>query len=101
MLFENAPPYSDSRIRALALVGDKTLAVGWSGAKIAMARFNIDGSLDASFGINGKRRTHFSCTGSQVAEAVALPTIRGATWFLVGGTAQGAIWPGDICLAQL
>jgi uncharacterized delta-60 repeat protein len=38
----------------------KVVAVGGAGHDFALARFNLDGSLDASFSGDGRRRTNFA-----------------------------------------
>jgi uncharacterized delta-60 repeat protein len=87
-LFQNAPPYSHSGARDLALMGDKILAVGWSGGYFALAQYSSTGTLDPAFGNNGRVLTNFTCEGSEAASAVAVPNSR-STWFVVGGKADG------------
>jgi uncharacterized delta-60 repeat protein len=56
-------PFSDFNefIHALAVQPDgKILAAGFVSNDFGMARFNVDGSLDTSFGDGGKVRTDFS-----------------------------------------
>jgi uncharacterized delta-60 repeat protein len=61
--------------RALALQADgKIVVAGRSGFDFALARYNPDGSLDASFGVGGRVRTDFTGTGTfeEVANALAI-----------------------------
>ena len=63
--------------RAVALQPDgKIVVAGWSGptwaATLRLLRYNSDGSLDSSFGIQGKATTDFGAT--EQAFAVALQT---------------------------
>jgi uncharacterized delta-60 repeat protein len=58
--------------QAVALQPDgKIVAAGTSGTDFGLARYNPDGSLDASFGAGGKVTTDFG-SGSDGAQAVAL-----------------------------
>ncbi|HEV2124254.1 MAG TPA: delta-60 repeat domain-containing protein, partial [Chloroflexota bacterium] len=62
-------------VLATAIQNDgKILAVGWSGgesaADFALARYNPDGSLDTSFGSNGRVITDFDGGGYAYAAAV-------------------------------
>jgi uncharacterized delta-60 repeat protein len=54
----------------VALQGGKIVAVGSDGGDFALARYNPNGSLDASFSGDGKRTTHFGPVDR--ANAVAL-----------------------------
>jgi uncharacterized delta-60 repeat protein len=46
--------------RAVAVQGNgRIVAAGGSGGDIALARYNVDGSLDPAFGVGGKVRTDF------------------------------------------
>jgi uncharacterized delta-60 repeat protein len=88
-----------SVIRDMAVIGDKILAVGYAGSRIAMTRYTSTGQLDTTFGTNGKLLTRFSCMAYE-AKALALSSGRGESWFLIGGTSNFTIWPGDVCIGQ-
>jgi len=60
--------HSDSAY-AIALSGGKTLVAGGSNGDFALARYNADGSLDASFGVMGQVTTDL---GSSVDQAYAV-----------------------------
>ena len=61
-------PCSNDGAMSLALQGDgKIVVAGYSGTSIAVARYNSDGSLDTSFGVNG---VVISVTGSAYAVAI-------------------------------
>jgi uncharacterized delta-60 repeat protein len=90
---------------ALAIQGDgKIIAAGFAFESIeehfsnfAMARYNSNGSLDASFGINGKVITDFS-GGLDVATSIALQT--DGKIVLAGFTEMGNQTPSDFALAR-
>src|SRR5439155_789855 len=48
------------QVNAIALQGDKIIAAGSSNGDFALARYTADGSLDSSFGENGKVTTDFN-----------------------------------------
>jgi uncharacterized delta-60 repeat protein len=59
-VFTNFTP-GDDVASDLALQTDgKLVAAGWAGARFALARYNGDGTLDASFGGDGKVTTNFT-----------------------------------------
>ena len=70
----------DDTLFTLALQPDgKTVVAGSSfvygtgtGGSFALARFNVDGSLDATFGTGGKVITDFRSNGTDVAHALAI-----------------------------
>jgi uncharacterized delta-60 repeat protein len=63
---------TDDQAFAIALQEDgKIVVAGKAGDDIALARYNMDGSLDMSFGINGKVVTDLGATVDQ-ANAVAI-----------------------------
>ena len=66
-------PGSDE-VRALAFPpGGQTLAVGVAGfVRFALARYELDGTLDATFSSNGKATTRFRVGGEHLANAVSL-----------------------------
>lgn len=71
-----APATSADKINALALQSDgKIIAAGsasdGSGADFALARYNTNGALDASFGANGITTTAIGSSDSQI-DALAL-----------------------------
>jgi uncharacterized delta-60 repeat protein len=54
---------SYDQANAIALQGDKIVVGGWTlvnGAQYALARYTADGTLDSTFGINGKVTTDFN-----------------------------------------
>jgi uncharacterized delta-60 repeat protein len=69
---------SDDRAFALALQPDGKIVVGGSStagggsADLALARYNANGSLDASFGSGGKVLTDFGSSSADAAFALAL-----------------------------
>jgi uncharacterized delta-60 repeat protein len=67
---------SDAGARAVAIQADgKIVAAGYTlvgDARFALARYNIDGSLDSSFGGDGKVITRFAEGSSDSAGAVAI-----------------------------
>jgi serralysin len=69
---------SDAAASAVAIQADgKIVAAGYSFVgfnRFALARYNLDGSLDSSFGGDGKVITHFAEGSSDVASAVAIQT---------------------------
>ncbi len=77
--------------RALILQPDgKLVAAGASGTDFALARYNVDGSLDATFGIGGKTTVGISGPGA------AFALIRQPDGKLVAAVASGA----DFALAR-
>ncbi|MEZ0267820.1 MAG: PKD domain-containing protein [Phycisphaerae bacterium] len=72
---------------AVALSGGKTLVAGSSGGDFALARYNADGSLDASFGVGGVVRTDF---GSDADEAYAIAVQPDGRIVLAGQTRTAA-----------
>ena len=67
---------SDAQARAVAIdSAGRIVAVGFAGNDFALARYNADGTLDTSFGNNGRVITDFG--GTDQANAVALQTIGG------------------------
>ena len=74
----------------------KIVVVGTTGSgKFALARYNSDGSLDASFGVDGKVMTGFSAGGSG-ASAVAIQA--DGRIVVVGTAGQG--WDTKFALAR-
>jgi uncharacterized delta-60 repeat protein len=62
------------RISSLAIQADgKIVAVGISGFNFALARYNVDGSLDNSFDTDGKQLTSFSTTNSFPTDVAIQP----------------------------
>jgi len=62
-------------LSAVAMQGDgKLVAVGVSGTDFALARYNVDGTLDSTFGTQGKVLTDFPGQGQDVARGVAVQT---------------------------
>jgi uncharacterized delta-60 repeat protein len=62
----------DQAHNAAALTNGKILVVGNSGGDFALARYNADGNLDATFGSGGKLVTDFGEYGEEAHSAVAL-----------------------------
>jgi uncharacterized delta-60 repeat protein len=67
---------SDDVAYAVAIQADgKILAVGVTGLsyrRFALARYNVDGTLDATFGGDGRVTTHFTARSADLAFAVAI-----------------------------
>jgi uncharacterized delta-60 repeat protein len=64
---------SDDEANAIALEGDKIIVAGYTGYPnydFALARYTVDGTLDASFGKNGRVTTDFN--SYDVAFSIAL-----------------------------
>ncbi len=90
---------TNDQIRGLALQSDgKILAAGYAGsptADFAVARYNADGSLDATFGTGGKVLTDF--VGDDGARAVV---VQSDGKIVVVGTSNGAGGSYDFALAR-
>jgi uncharacterized delta-60 repeat protein len=83
-------------IRAMAILPEgKILAVGAAGANVALARYQPDGSLDSSFGRDGKEVVGIGNAGHAFAVAVL-----GDGQFLVAGNATNAQTQSDFMLAR-
>jgi uncharacterized delta-60 repeat protein len=65
--FNNSPDVA----RAIALQGDKIVATGYNNGDFALARYTANGTLDSSFGDNGKVTTDFNSFYDQ-ANAIVL-----------------------------
>jgi uncharacterized delta-60 repeat protein len=92
--FDNAHALAlqpDGRI----VVAGETIAVGTSN-DFALARYNADGSLDASFGVSGKVTTDFAGRADSAAGVVLQPDGR----IVVTGFASGAATGTDVALAR-
>ncbi len=80
---------SESAESVLIQNDGKIIAAGYcAGYKFATARFHPNGSLDASFGTDGKVTTSFGSTNDKAYDAVLQPD---GKIVLVGGTAFNAI----------
>lgn len=88
-------------IRALAVQPDgKIVAAGFVSNDFGMARFNSDGSLDASFGVGGKVRTDFGPgIGGRTDEALAIALQSDGHILLAGRSIQG-VGDEDLALAR-
>ncbi len=62
---------SNDEARSVMLQGDKIIVAGTSNGDFALARYTADGTLDASFGNNGKVTTDFNNSDDQ-AHAIVL-----------------------------
>jgi uncharacterized delta-60 repeat protein len=88
---------TDSWGTAVALQPDgKIVAAGTAGEDFALARYNPDGSLDSSFGVEGKVTTDFFGGSDSVAAILILPDGR----ILAGGTASTREVPAAFALAR-
>jgi len=87
---------ADGRI----LICGTRLSNGVSGADFMVARFNVDGSLDPTFGDNGLTTIDFDQgTGGDHAEGIAL---QADGHIIVGGTTHGAgLQSDDFAVARL
>ena len=84
-------------ISSIAILGDgKIVAVGRSGYDLAVVRYNDDGSLDTSFGSEGKVTTHF---GGYSAEAAAL-AIQADGEIVAAGIWTIGCYPGGHCPSE-
>ncbi len=75
----------------------KIVAAGGSGSDFALARYNSDGSLDATFGTGGKVTTDF---GSSSGFAFDLAAASDGTILAAGGVGSFPFGPGDFALAR-
>ena len=83
-------------IRGMAILPDgKILAVGAAGPADGLARYNQDGSLDASFGVDGKAVVKIG----NAAHAFSLAPL-GNGQFLTAGMATGTLTRGDFMVAR-
>jgi uncharacterized delta-60 repeat protein len=86
-----------SQARALAIQSDgKIIAAGVGNTDFAIARFNSNGTLDASFGAGGKVTTDFF-GGNDTASAIG---IQSDGKILAGGTARNSALNLDFALAR-
>ena len=77
---------ADGRIVVVGTAGQ-----GWD-TKFALARYNSDGTLDATFGVKGKVQTGFT-SGSDSARGVAIQA--DGKIVVVGGDGSGHLVPSD------
>src|SRR5207245_1474488 len=71
---------------AITLQGDKIIVAGTNG-DFALARYTADGSLDLSFGVNGKVTTDFNNSGG-IANAITLQGDK----IIVAGTSDFSVF---------
>jgi uncharacterized delta-60 repeat protein len=93
--------FSDDQSNAITLQGDKIIVAGSTGdmngnTDIALARYTTDGTLDASFGVNGKVITAAGDSSSN-ANAIAL---QGNKFVVTGYTSASNRNNANIALAR-
>jgi uncharacterized delta-60 repeat protein len=81
--------------KAVALQGNKIVAVGKAGPDLALARYNPNGSLDTSFSGDGKQTTDFG--GFDEANGLAL---QGDGKIVAAGVGLGIDGTSDFALAR-
>jgi uncharacterized delta-60 repeat protein len=100
--FNDSNIYIDDIARSIALQGDNIVVAGYTGPRFfgpydfALARYTANGTLDSSFGMNGKITTDFNMPYSQ-ANAIAL---QGNKILVAGYTGGGEFGTYDIALAR-
>src|SRR5262249_5470487 len=69
----------------------KIVVAGWTGAHIVLARYNVNGNLDATFGIDGLAMV--SGGGISAVDVPAAVAVQGNGRIVVAGTADGPFGP--------
>lgn len=92
------------QVHALAIQSDEKIVTagscgGLSTPDFCVARFNKDGSLDETFGTDGKVLTSFSVNGAEVASALAIQS--DGKLVLAGRCANAGSFSYHFCAARL